>query len=144
MYCQIFLLVLRRVSGCSRPVKRFLTTQKWAKMEVFGQNSAGSMDKIFSHVVSVLKCLTIPWGKKKRQMLNWSSSFNFWDMTTLILSKERIFPGKFDGTILKVRQLLVVSLMAQNQNCNKKFWSIFLPPSFFLAGLICSACNINL
>ena len=58
-------------------------------------------------------------GKKKGTMLNWPSSLNFWDMTTLILSKERIGPGKFYEIILKVRQLLVVSLTAQNQNCKK-------------------------
>ena len=70
-------------------------------------------------------------GKKKGTMLNWSSALNFWDMTTLILSKERIGPGKFFGIILKVRQLLVVSLMAQNQNCKKKICSFLYPRAFF-------------
>ena len=69
-------------------------------------------------------------GKKKATMLNWSSSLNFWDMTTLILSKESIGPGKFYGIILKVRQFLVVSLMAQTKTV-KKFCSFLYPRAFF-------------
>ena len=82
--------------------------------------------------------------KKKGQMLNCSSSFNFWDMKTLILSKDRIFDIVFGGINFKMRQLLVYPHMAQNQKWQKNFLLIFVPPSFFWASLICSAYNIDL
>ena len=75
-------------------------------------------------------------GGKKGPILNWSTSVNFWDITTLLRNadtlKKRIFPGKFDGTILKVRQLLVDTHMAQNPKMTKKFCSFLYPRGFFL------------
>ena len=56
---QKYLWVRRRVSGGSRPSQKSSTAQKWAKIDVFGQNSAGRAGDSFSHVVSALKCSTI-------------------------------------------------------------------------------------
>ena len=100
------------------------------------------LNVVFKFFCSNGGCRYTVLGQKKGTMLNWSSSLNFWDMTTLILSKERMGPGKFYGIILKVRQLLVVSLMAQNQKCKNKFCS-FLYPELFFASLICSVYNID-
>ena len=49
----------RRVSGGSRPSKKSLTAQKWAKIEVFDQKSAGRAGDSFRHVVSACKTSTI-------------------------------------------------------------------------------------
>ena len=66
MHCQIFLLVLRRVSGRSRLLRRVLTTQKQPKTKVFRQNSAGRAGESFSHVVSAFKISPIMFcGLKK-------------------------------------------------------------------------------
>ena len=46
---------LRRVSGCSRPSKIFSIAQKWAKIAGIRQKLAGSMEKVYSHVVSAHK-----------------------------------------------------------------------------------------
>ena len=65
-------------------------------------------------------------------------------MKTLILSKDSPFDIVFCEIFFKVRQLLVDPHMAQNQKWQKQILLIFVPPSFFLASLICSAYNIDL
>ena len=74
---------------------------------------------------------------KKRHILFCSSFLNFWDMKTLILSKDRIFDGIFGETNFKMRQLLVDTHMAQNQKWQKNIFLILYPRAFF-SSLRCS------
>jgi len=79
-------------------------------------------------------------GQKKRHMFFCSSFLNFWDMRTLILSKDRIFDIVFGGIIFKMRQLLVDPQMAQNQKWQKNFCSFLYPWAFF--GRVCYVPHI--
>ena len=63
---QKILWVRRRVSGGSRPSQKSSTARKWAKIDVFGQNSAGRAGDSFLHVVLALKCSTMIFCNPKK------------------------------------------------------------------------------
>ena len=65
-HLQKILWVRRRASGRSRPPQKAFIAQKWTKINVFGQNSAGGVGGSFSRVVSAFKTLTVVFCNPKK------------------------------------------------------------------------------
>ena len=81
---------------------------------------------------------TIPWGGKN-DTFDFALVFSIFEIWKRLPSKDKIFDIVFGGIIFKMRQLLIDSQMAQNQNDKKNVMFIFVPLSFFYASLLCSA-----
>ena len=76
------------------------------------------------------KTFYVPCGDKKRVDVKLVYLSQFWRYDSADTFKIKDFLGKFDGTILKMRQQLADTHMAQNQKWQKNFCSFLYPQAF--------------
>ena len=97
----------------SKDDTQFLTTASFYRSHFYHTNPVPTYGKFI--IIFFKNIQAVPCWEIKGPILNWSKSVNFWDMTTLIISKDRIFDIVFCGINFEMRQLLVDTHMAQNQ-----------------------------